>query len=150
MPQSLSNMLVHLVFSTKGRKPMILDEFRDNLHAYIGGVIRNHNGVLLRAGSVDDHIHCLIALPRTISPADLVKDIKSSSSKWIKEQFGNLPTFAWQNGYGLFSISPSHKPALEEYLNNQKEHHKTTSFEDEYRRILRENGIEWNEQYVWD
>ncbi len=107
-------------------------------------------GTLLCAGSVADHIHLLISHPRTISPADLVKEIKIGSSRWIKEQGKNLAMFHWQNGYGLFSISPGHRPALERYFARQAEHHREVPFQEEYRRLLTRYGMEWNERYVWD
>ncbi len=139
MPQSLSQILVHLVFSTKNRERLIADDMRDDLHAYIGGIIGNLSGTLLKAGSVEDHIHLLIAHPRTQSPAQLVESIKTGSSKWMKTK--GATTFHWQNGYGAFSISPSHQPALEKYIINQREHHRTTTFEGEYRRLLKKYGI---------
>src|SRR5690349_7438953 len=106
MSQSLAQILVHLVFSTKDRKPQIDDEIRDELHAYLGGIIENHRGTLLKAGSVYDHIHLLIVHPRTIAPSDLVKEIKTGSAKWIKTKGDPFSHFQWQNGYGVFSISP--------------------------------------------
>jgi putative transposase len=150
MSQSLAQVLVHLVFSTKGREPWIEDEFRDELHAYTGGIVENHRDTLLKAGSVRDHIHLLLAHPRTIAPADLVKEIKIGSAKWVKAQGTRFGHFQWQSGYGLFSISPSHRPALEDYLGNQAEHHRLTSFQEEYRRLLEKYQIAFDERYVWD
>ena len=148
MPQSLSQILVHLVFSTKNRERVINDEIRDELHAYIGGIVGNLSGTLLKAGSVEDHIHLLIAHPRTSSPAQLVEAIKTGSSKWMKTK--GVTRFHWQNGYGAFSISPSHRAALEKYISNQREHHRTTTFEEEYRNLLKKYGIAFDERYVWD
>jgi len=122
VPQSLASLLVHLVFSTKDREAFLHDELRDALHAYIGG----------------------------IAPADLVKEIKIGSSKWIKERDKRLSAFHWQGGYGMFSISPSHREALERYIGNQAEHHRVITFQEEYRRLLTRYGVEWDEQYVWD
>lgn len=150
VPQSLSSLLVHLVFSTKNREPWLTDSVRDELHAYIGGTISNERGVLLNAGSVSDHIHLLISHPRTIAPANLVETIKTASSKWIKDRDRRFAGFHWQSGYGIFSISPSHRPALEKYIAGQAEHHRKVTFQDEYRRMLKKNGIEWDERYVWD
>ena len=150
MPQSLAQILVHLVFSTKNREPVLTDEFRDGLHAYLGGVIEHHQGTLLKAGSVADHIHLLIAFPRTCAPADLVQEIKTGSSKWLKTKGPELVGFHWQSGYGVFSISPSHRPALEEYIATQAEHHRVVTFQEEYRRLLEKNGIAYDERYVWD
>lgn len=150
MPQSLSQILVHLVFSTKNREPWIEDDIRDELHAYIGGIISQHKGVLLKSGSVPDHLHLLIAHPRTMGPADLVQEIKTGSSKWLKTKGGRYANFRWQGGYGIFSISPSHREALEEYIANQAEHHRKVTFQEEYRRLLSRYGIEFDEKYVWD
>jgi putative transposase len=150
MPQSLSQIMVHLVFSNKDREPMLNDEIRDELHAYIGGIITNEKGTLLKSGSVYDHIHLLIALPRTISAADLVQAIKTGSSKWIKIKSDWYINFHWQRGYGIFSISPSHQSALEMYIANQAEHHRKETFQDEYRHLLAKYKIEFDERYVWD
>ncbi|CAK0780222.1 transposase [Gammaproteobacteria bacterium] len=150
MPQSLSQLLVHLVFSTKNREAMLTDDIRDELHAYIGGIVENHKGSLLKAGSVADHIHLLVAHPRTCSPAELVQEIKTGSSKWLKHQAVQYANFHWQGGYGIFSISPTHRPALEMYISNQAEHHRDTLFQDEYRHLLNKYGIPFDERYVWD
>lgn len=150
MPQSLSNILVHIVFSTKNRAPTIPDEVRNELHAYIGGILTNENGTLLRAGSVADHIHLLILHPRTCSPADLVRNIKTGTSKWMKHRCSDCPDFAWQSGYGIFSISPAHKASVMHYIENQEEHHRKTSFQDEFRRLLNKYGIQFDDQYMWD
>ena len=150
MPQSLAQILVHLVFSTKHREPVLEDTIHDELHAYTGGIIANLNGRLLKAGSVADHIHLLIAHPRTCSPADLVLDIKIGSSKWLKTRGPRYGDFHWQNGYGIFSVSPSGRPTIESYLEGQAEHHRKIAFQDEYRALLRKHGIEFDERYVWD
>jgi REP element-mobilizing transposase RayT len=150
MPQSLAKILVHVVFSTKGREPVLADAIRDELQGYIGGIIENQKGTLLKAGSVEDHIHLLLAHPRTSAPADLVQEIKTGSSKWIKTKSPELADFHWQSGYAVFSISPSHRPALEKYIENQAEHHRDVSFQEEYRRLLTKYGITFDERYVWD
>jgi REP element-mobilizing transposase RayT len=150
MPQSLSNILVHLVFSTKDRNPWIEDDWRDDLHSYIGGVVRRCGGDLLAAGSVEDHIHLLFPLPRTITVADLVKEIKAGSSRWIHQEGCRPKDFHWQAGYGIFSISPGHKESVMRYIGNQREHHLTISFKDEYLRLLAKYGISHDERYVWD
>ncbi len=150
MPQSLASLLVHLVFSTKDREPWLTDAIRDELHAYIGGIVASTVGVLLRAGSVTDHIHLLISHPRTMSPADLVKEIKIGSSKWLKQRDKHFSGFHWQSGYGIFSISPSDRAALEKYIAGQAEHHRKATFKEEYRRLLTKYGVAWDEKYVWD
>lgn len=150
MPQSLAQILVHLVFSTKNRERLLADDIRDELHAYIGGIAENHRGALLKAGSVADHIHLLLAHPRTSSPARLVEEIKTGSSKWLKTQGTRYSNFHWQGGYGMFSVSPSHRAALESYIGNQAEHHRTVTFQEEYRRLLNKYEIQYDERYVWD
>ncbi len=150
MPQSLSNILVHVIFSTKNREPMLTPEIRESLHGYIAGVMENLSGKLLKAGSVEDHIHLLLVLPRTSSPADLVKELKIATNAWLKEQRRRWMDFHWQAGYGMFSISPAHKEGLIRYIENQEEHHRKVSFQEEYRRLLGKYGIEYDEKYVWD
>ncbi len=150
MPQSLASVQVHIVFSTKHRDPLLDDEIRDELHAYIGGIVARLNGSLLRAGSVEDHIHLLAAHPRTCSPADLIQEIKTGSSKWLKTKSSKYQGFHWQSGYGMFSISPSHRISVEGYIDNQKAHHRTVTFQEEYRRLLRKYGIEFDKKCVWD
>jgi putative transposase len=150
MPQSLAEILVHFVFSTKNRERFIPDAVRDDLHAYIGGILQQMSGVLLAAGSVEDHIHLLVGHPRTATPAEVVEAVKTGSSKWIKTKAPGLTKFAWQRGYGAFSISPSHRPALERYFASQREHHTRITFQDEYRRLLKKYNISYDERYVWD
>jgi putative transposase len=150
VPQSLAQILVHVVFSTKNREPALADAVHTELHAYIGGIIAHHHGTLLKAGSVSDHMHLLIAHPRTSAPAELIQDIKTGSSKWIKSRGARYNQFHWQAGYGIFSVSASHRPDIASYFENQAEHHRRVSFQDEYRTMLRQYGIEYDERYVWD
>ncbi len=145
-----SQILVHLVFSTKNREPRLTDDIRQELHAYIGGIVEKQKGTLLQAGSVADHIHLLIAHPRTIAPAGLVQEIKTGTSIWLKTRVARFADFHWQGGYGIFSISPSHRPALEAYLANQAEHHRKITFQEEYRRLLTKHGLQYDERYMWD
>lgn len=150
MPQSLAQILVHLVFSTKNREACLDDVDRDALHGYIGGVIANHDGVLLKIGSVADHIHLLVAHPRTCAPADLVREIKTAATIWLKARHSRYHNFHWQAGYGMFSISPSHRHAVEEYIAGQAEHHRKISFQEEYRNLLEKYDLPYDERYVWD
>ena len=129
---------------------MIADDIRDELHAYAGGIVGKLKGTLLHAGSVADHIHLLVAHPRTCAPAMLVQDIKTGTSTWIKTKGSRYAEFHWQGGYGVFSISPSHRMAVEKYLDGQAEHHQRLSFQDEFRRLLRKYEVEFDERYVWD
>jgi REP element-mobilizing transposase RayT len=150
MPQSLAQILVHVVFSTKNREMVLFDSLRDELHAYIGGIVENQKGTLLKAGSVEDHIHLLIAHPRTCAPSDLIQEIKTGSSKWLKTKSKKLAQFHWQGGYGIFSISPSHRDALEVYIGNQAEHHRLYTFQEKYRRLLEKYHVPYDERYMWD
>lgn len=150
MPQSLANILVHLVFSTKERASMLDDAWRDDLHGYIGGIVRRCGTDLLAANSVADHIHLLFPLPRTISVAALVKEIKTGATNWIQKRDPRCVEFHWQAGYGIFSVSPGHKDAVIQYIARQPEHHRVVSFQDEYRQLLEKYAIQYDERYVWD
>ncbi len=151
MPHSLAQIYIHLVFSTKGRRPLLQDEtLRTRTHEYLGGICRNLNCHPIRVGGVDDHVHILCRLDRCIEIATLVRDLKRNSSKWIKNEFSRLHSFAWQAGYGVFSISPGHVDSLVSYIANQQTHHQQETFQDEFRRLLRKYGVEWDERYVWD
>ena len=150
MPQSLSNVIVHLVFSTKDRVPIIDAEIESKLHAYLASVIRDTKSECYRIGGMPDHIHCAIRLSRTASQSELVELLKRSSSKWIKTQGSNYQNFSWQRGYGCFSISRTHLDKLISYISNQAHHHRQTSFQDEYRSLCQKNGVDFDESYVWD
>jgi putative transposase len=147
MPQSLANILVHIVFSTKNREPFIEDAIREELHRCLGGVLRNLKSPSLCINSVQDHIHILATLSRTIAIADLIEEIKTSSSKWKKQ---HVPRFQWQSGYGAFSIGQSQESVVRKYIDGQKEHHQRVTFQDEYRRLLQKYEIAYDERYVWD
>jgi REP element-mobilizing transposase RayT len=149
MPQSLSRVLVHLVFSTKHREPLISQEVRPRLHAYIVGILDNLKSPSLQTGGVEDHIHILCALGRTISQADLVEEVKKSSSKWMKAE-GGVPSFSWQAGYGAFSIGESQVDTVIRYIRNQEEHHRKVTYQEEYRRFLERYKVAYDERYVWD
>ena len=150
MPQSLAQILVHLVFATKYREAILADDTRDELHAYIGGIVANQKGTLLKAGSVADHIHLLIVHPRTCTPAELVQEIKSGSSKWLKTKGARYANFHWQGGYGIFSVNPKARGVVEKYIANQAEHHRKKTFQNEYRNMLKRYDIQFDERYVWD
>lgn len=150
MPQSFSSLVVHVVFSTKDRAPLLVQSVRKPLHAYMAGTARNLGCPCYRTGGVDDHVHLAIALSRTITIAKLVEKLKTSSSKWLKGQSPELREFAWQRGYGAFSVSPNHLEPLCRYIDNQEDHHKTLSFEDEYRDLLNKYGLNYDDRYMWD
>lgn len=150
MSQSLANVVVHLVFSTKGRRPLLRDEERAQLHAYIAGVLKNHNSPLIEINSVRDHIHILFAQSKTHALAKVVEQVKSASSNWIKNQPAWYCDFAWQAGYGAFSVSPMHLDAVREYIRNQSAHHHQEDFQTEFRRFCEKNGKPLDERYAWD
>lgn len=151
MPQSLANMIVHLVFSTKDRQPWFTDtEKMNSKHAYLGGVSAKLECPTLTIGCVADHVHLLARLSRTMSLADWVKELTRASTVWMKEEWSEFATFHWQAGYGAFSVSQSNTDAVVEYIRHQAEHHRTKTFQEEFRAMLRKNGIEWDERYVWD
>jgi len=151
MPQSLAKILVHTVFSTKDRRPFLRDKpLRQELHHYIGGILNNLGCQPIIVGGVEDHLHILSTLSRTGSVAEMVKELKRGSSLWLKTKSSSLKDFAWQNGYGIFSIGFSQKPAVCEYITGQEEHHRKVSFQDEFRVLLQRYEIEFDEKYVWD
>ena len=150
MPQSFASIIVQIVFSTKDRAPWIDVSVRPALHAYIATVCREVTGVVYAVGGVADHIHIACALPRTVTVADIVEKVKVTSSAWIKDRDPKYADFYWQRGYGAFSVGASGKAALIAYVENQEEHHRTRTFQEEYRALLSKYGIEWDERYVWD
>ncbi len=151
MPQSLARIIVHTVFSTKDRRPFLRDpSLRAELHRYLGGIVERHDCPPLIIGGVEDHVHLLSTLSRTGSPAELVKEAKRGSSLWLKTKDPELRDFAWQNGYGMFSIGFSQVEAVRRYIAGQEEHHRRRTFQDEFRQLLRRYEIEFDERYVWD
>ena len=150
MPQSLSKMVVHLTFSTKDRRPLITPEICEELRAYLGGTLREMDCPSLAIGVVDDHVHVLFVLSRKHSLAEVVEQIKKTSSKWIKGKGDEFHDFYWQRGYGAFSVSQSMIENTKAYIASQEEHHRQTTFQDEYRAFLERHGIEFDERYVWD
>lgn len=151
MAQSLSNVLLHIVFSTKDRRPFLLDaELRCELHADIMGMLRNRKCPGIAINSVEDHIHILCQLNRTTSIADLLQEIKAASSRWIKEQRKDLQAFQWQGGYAVFSVSQSQVPVVVTYIDGQEDHHRRLSFKEELLALLQKNGIDFDENYLWD
>jgi REP-associated tyrosine transposase len=150
MPQSLSYLLIHIVFSTKDRVPLLDSAVRPDLFAYLATVARNANCECYRVGGVADHVHLAIRLSRTITIGALAEELKTSSSKWPKTRSPALAQFAWQNGYGAFSVGPSDLGSLRAYIDSQEEHHKARTFQEEYRAFLKRYGVDFDERYVWD
>ncbi|HEY0257485.1 MAG TPA: transposase [Candidatus Methylacidiphilales bacterium] len=151
MPQSLAKILVHTVFSTKNRYPFLRDrKLCEELHRYLGGILTNLDCPPIIIGGAEDHIHVLCQLSRTCEPATMVKELKRGSSLWLKTKGPELRDFAWQNGYGMFSIDFSQIESVRKYIAGQEEHHRRVSFQDELRQLLQRNDIPFDEQYAWD
>jgi REP element-mobilizing transposase RayT len=150
MPQSLSRVLVHLIFSTKNRARVLSPEIRAELFPYLSVVLNDHDCPSLRVGGVEDHVHLFFGLSRTHSISQIVEAVTTSSSKWMKTKGPQFVEFHWQAGYGAFSVSPSQAVNVTKYIVNQEEHHRVVSFQDEFRRFLERHGIAFDERYVWD
>jgi putative transposase len=151
MPQSLAKILVHTVFSTKERRPFLRDRaLRHELHHYLGGILTHLDCQPIIVRGVEDHVHLLGALSRTCEPAAMVKEVKRGSSLWLKTRGPEWQGFAWQNGYGIFSIGFSQIGSVRNYIAGQDEHHRKTSFQDEFRQLLQRHEIAFDERYVWD
>ncbi|MGH8020109.1 MAG: IS200/IS605 family transposase [Opitutaceae bacterium] len=150
MPQSLSRLLIHLVFSTKNRERLLTTSIQEVLHPYLAGILGNIDCPSLRVGGVEDHVHLFFGLSRTRSMAEVVEILKTSSSKWIKTKGEALAHFHWQSGYGAFSVSQSDAETVAAYVRNQAEHHRKMTFQDEYRRLLERYQVAFDERYVWD
>jgi REP element-mobilizing transposase RayT len=151
MSQSLSVVYLHLIFSTKDRMPFFRDvTIRSETHAYLGGISKQLDCPPIIIGGVEDHVHVLARQSRTITQSDWVKELKRVSSAWIKDCDPSLREFRWQSGYGIFSVSASKLESVERYIANQEEHHRTKTFQEEYREFLKRHAIQWDERYVWD
>jgi putative transposase len=146
MPSTHVSLHYHLVFSTKERVPTIADAFKARLHGYLGGIVGGMGGVPLEIGGVADHVHMLVGLKATHCLADVLRVIKADSSKWIHQADAR---FAWQEGYGAFTVSRSNLAAVREYIQTQEDHHRTRSFRDEYREFLVKHDVEFDERYLW-
>ena len=151
MPQSLANVIVHIVFSTKDRKPFLEDkDIREQMHRQLGGTSKTLKCPPIIVGGIQDHIHLLARQARTISLADWVKELKRVTSIWIKEQNPGHKSFQWQAGYGAFSVSQSNVSDVVRYIQRQEEHHRKFDFKREFRSLLERHEIEYDERYVWD
>ena len=150
MGQSLCKILVHLIYSTKHRQRLLTPDIEGNLHAYQVGIYRDVDSPSLQIGGTDDHVHSLFLLSKNYKLKQVIQEVKQGSSVWIKTQGASFSSFYWQVGYGAFSVSESGVEQVKEYIRNQKEHHRTMSFQDEMRELFRKHGIEYDERYVWD
>ena len=150
MPSSYTCLRYHLIWSTKHRQPLISEDIRDRLFQYIGGIIRDDGGKLLAAGGMPDHVHLLADIGKQQSVVDAVRDIKANSSGWIHKTFPQYQSFAWQTGYGAFTVSYSSVEAVKNYIANQAEHHRKRTFQEEFVEFLQRHGIEYDERYLWE
>lgn len=150
MGQSLVKNYIHLIFSTKHRKPLIQAPVENDLHAYLGGICKRLECQPIKIGGYTDHVHILCMLSKKIALVKLLEEVKSHSSKWIKSKFDNQSHFYWQDGYGAFSVNPYEVDVVINYIVNQKEHHAKMSFQDEYRAFLKKYKVDYDERYVWD
>jgi putative transposase len=150
MPQSFSSLHSHIIFSTKHRERWIDPEMKPRLFAYLGGIVKDKGCVLSAAGGMPDHVHLLVSLSREVSVADLLRVVKANSSRWIHETYPQMGAFAWQEGYGVFSVSYSNIDNVKNYLANQEEHHRHRTFQEEFTAFLEKHHIPYDECYVFD
>ncbi len=150
MPGTYSQLLLHVVFSTKHREPWITADIAERLYPYIGGIVRAEKGVLYDIGGIEDHVHMYLRWRTDGSVSDLMRAVKARSSKWVHDTFPALREFAWQEGYSVFSVSKSQEEAVKKYIAGQHEHHKKHDFKAELSRILHAHGVEFDEKYVFD
>jgi len=150
MASTLTNLLYHIVFSTKNREPILTAPIRENLYQYIGGIVRGEGGKLLEIGGIPNHVHLVTRFKSEPSVATMVKIIKSKSSKWLNEQRKRPGRFEWQRGYAAFTVSASQLEKLKAYVRNQQQHHRRKTFQEELRELLDKHGVEYDERYLWD
>jgi len=148
MSQSFTNLLYHIVFSTKDRLPIITIDHQPRLYEYIGGILRGTGGLSLGINGTEDHVHVLAKLRPDRALSDVLRDLKSNATGWMHNVFPQLRDFSWQRGYGAFTVSQSHVEQVQRYIARQKEHHQKVSFRDEFLRFLKANRIEYDERYI--
>jgi putative transposase len=149
MAHTFTNLLTHVVFSTSDRTPFLADSIRSDVHAYLGGILRQLRAVPIAIGGTTDHVHILMRAPAEIAVADGMRIVKTNSSRWIKERWPNRRAFAWQGGYAAFSVSESNRAAVIRYIQNQTRHHQRVSYQEEFLGLLQRHGVEFDPQYVW-
>jgi len=150
MPNTYTSLHYHIVFSTKHRERWILPEIEQRIWAYLGGIAKENQIQPVRIGGVEDHVHLLLGAPATMPPSKIAQLIKGGSSAWIHHTFSTLHGFAWQDGYGAFTVSQSHMPDVAAYIHGQREHHRTKTFQEEYLALLQKHQIAYEERYLWD
>ena len=150
MANTYTKLLYHIIFSTKRREPLITDALRVDLYPYIDGILRGQSATLLEIGGIVDHIHLLIRAGSNVSVSTLVRLVKSNSSKWVNERPNARGRFAWQEGYGAFTVSLSQLPGVRGYIQGQQAHHRAKTFQEEFLEFLKRHEIEYDESYLWD
>ena len=150
MANTYTSLHYHFTFSTKNRHPWIVQGIEERVWAYLGGIARKNKLKPIKIGGIEDHIHLLLGAPPTIAPAKIAQLLKGGSSAWTHEEFPELAAFAWQDGYGAFTVSKSAVCDVSAYIENQREHHRTQTYQEEYRALLDRHGIEYDERYLWD
>jgi REP element-mobilizing transposase RayT len=150
VPSTYTNLLYHLVFSTKDRIPLTSDEWREELYRYIGGIIRAEGGVQIEIGGIADHVHILAKIKPSIAVSDLLGKLKANSSKWANDHKMKMRKFGWQEGYAAFTVSESQVHSVREYIQTQTEHHHKQTFQEEFVALLERHGIEYDPKYLWD
>jgi len=145
-----TNLLTHVTFSTRGRKRFLVDDLRPRLLAYMGGIVQEMHGNALAVGGTDDHVHLLLVLPPTLALAAAMRVLKTNSSRWVHETFPERVVFAWQDGYGGFSVSQSNRDTIKAYIANQESHHRRMTFKEELIALLDRHGIDYDEAHLWD
>ena len=142
MANTYTSLHYHIVFSTKNREPLISQEIEGRIWSYVGGIARKHRMTALQVGGVEDHIHALVTAPATLAPMQMAQFLKGDSSKWIHGEFPRLAGFGWQDGYGAFTVSRSNVSSVMTYIQNQREHHRKRTFQEEYRGLFEKHGIQ--------
>ncbi len=149
MANTYTSLHYHIIFSTKNRAPYIKPAIEQRVWAYIGGIARKHKMTALQVGGIEDHIHALVLASPTHAPSQIAQFLKGDSSKWIHDELPNLHDFAWQDGYGAFTVSKSHLRDVIGYIQDQREHHRKRTFQEEYKDFLDKHGIDYDERYLW-
>jgi REP element-mobilizing transposase RayT len=150
VPQSLAQLLVHLIFSTKSREPLLSDDIRPELHPYMATILKHMDSSAILINSVEDHVHILFHLSKNHALCDVIENVKKDSSKWIKTKGRTFRNFHWQSGYGALSVSQSNLAQVVKYIEGQKEHHRRRTFQEEFRAFLKRYQVQYDERYVWD
>jgi putative transposase len=149
MANTYTSLHYHIIFSTKNRERWIASGIEQRVWEYLGGIARKHKATALQIGGTADHVHALVLAPATLSPSQIAQFLKGDSSKWIHVEVGGMRGFAWQDGYGAFTVSKSQLPDVIRYIQNQREHHRNRTFQEEYLRLLHIHGIQYDERYLW-